>query len=693
MREALNRKWLSDLRESLHPDWRIILGAFCAILGSYLGLAIGSDVSLISSGVFFLVICLLIIGVVKHVSKPELEWLALLFAFICFAGTFLSGGWHMQNLPTEQFRSDTFVPLKGRLTAVEDRIDRPLRISFTVDEANKLPWLLGKTIRLNVRTAMNVQPKPGCVVDVEAILTPSSGPIVPGGYDFGYHALLQGIVAQGFAASTLNLTCEHSDAIGELRHTINRTIKSNMSNDISGIGVALVTGDRSGIDDDTRKVLRDAGLAHLLAISGLHMGLITGVAFFILEALFALFSVRFQRVPTRKLAAIGAFAAAASYLVISGAGIATTRAFIMAVIAIVAILADRRVISLRSLSFAAIVILCITPAAVVSISFHMSFAATAALIIFYERWVVGGRSNEKRIGHIDSKPVRYIIGVAVTSLVAQVAIAPFAFYHFQSVSLLGMSANLVAIPLMAFIVMPSALLGVLFIPIGVEFPFWLMEQGLSTIVWVAGKTAALPASTLKVPPLSPAVPVIIAIVFFLVATFRGRLPVLVALVISLGSVLFLQKPTATMLLSGNKPTIAYIAEHDGSFHYSGSKRSRFQENAWRQYWSVSDSSPTVRMKPQCVERSCITTLDENSSITVLSTDDIDTMRQGCSKGLIVVASYRFKRFCNGAGVYISKEDLTRFGPVGIFLDEQANTVIEIKWAKDNPFAASTDNNP
>lgn len=223
-------------------------------------------------------------------------------------------------------------------------------------------------------------------------LFPPPGPVMPGGYDFGRDLFFRGIGASGFSYGPPDVVGSGSESLrlrfvaglAGLRTLIGERIEAAIPGQGGGIARALITGDRSGISDETTEALRQAGLGHILAISGLHMALVVGAVFGGLRGLLALSPTLALYRPIKKWAAICALGAAAFYLLLSGGSIATQRSFIMVTVMLLAVLLDRRAFSVRNVAIAATIVLLITPEAVLTASFQMSFAATLALIAGFE---------------------------------------------------------------------------------------------------------------------------------------------------------------------------------------------------------------------------------------------------------------------------------------------------------------------
>ena len=150
------------------------------------------------------------------------------------------------------------------------------------------------------------------------------------------------------------------------------------------MAAALTTGERGAIPERVLVAMRDAGLAHLLAISGLHFSLVAALLFGGMRAGLAAIPAVALRYPIKKWAAAGAFAGALVYLTVSGASIPTQRAFLMLSAVLLAVLLDRAAISMRLVAAAAAVVLAIAPESLLGASFQMSFAAVVALVAVYE---------------------------------------------------------------------------------------------------------------------------------------------------------------------------------------------------------------------------------------------------------------------------------------------------------------------
>ena len=269
---------------------------------------------------------------------------------------------------------------------------------------------------------------------------------------------------------------------------ISAAVQQAIPGEAGAFAAAIMTGDRSGMGQASLEALRASNLAHLLAISGLHMGLLVGFVFAVIRYGLALIPWVALRWPVKKLAAGVALGVGAFYLALSGGNVATERAFIMVAVVLVAVLLGRRALTLRAVAIAALIVLVWQPESLTGPGFQMSFSATVALIAVFRAL----RGVDLRHLPRWSRPV---LSVFVSSLVAGLATAPYAAAHFNMISHYGLIANLVSVPLMGAVVMPAAVLASCLAPFGLDWiGFALMEAGLRWILFVAHSVAAQPGA-------------------------------------------------------------------------------------------------------------------------------------------------------------------------------------------------------
>ncbi len=392
------------------------------------------------------------------------------------------------------------------VTGIVQRIERrPTRFRITLGDVGVDRLSPRKTpiaVRLTLPEKFLGEVFVGQRVRLTAILLPPPEPMTPRGYDFARQAYFQSLGAVGFALGRVSPVSGQERKIDrrnlrQLRSRIASRVNAVLPDETAAVAIALMTGERGAIDHRQLEALRHSGLAHLLAISGLHMGLVAGWLFLFARLAFCLFERVAVRYAVKKWAAVIALIGAAFYLVLTGATVPTQRAFVMAGIVLLAVILDRSAMSMRLVACAAALVLLWRPESLLSASFQLSFAAVVALIAVYEavsprfsvwrsRWSLWRRGG------------LYLASVALTTLVASAATAPYALYHFNQIASLGIAANVIAVPTMAFWVMPSGLLAMLAMPLGLEWlPLWLMGQGITVVLAVAREVAGWPHAVLR----------------------------------------------------------------------------------------------------------------------------------------------------------------------------------------------------
>jgi competence protein ComEC len=356
-------------------------------------------------------------------------------------------------------------------------------------------------------------PEPGRVVMLTGHLASPPGPSEPGDFDFRRAAWFEGLGAVGHTQNPVLTAAPPQGGLWlhRLRAHLSGAVTARIGGDGGGLAAAVMTGDRSGISAEANQAMRDAGLYHLVSISGMHMGMLVAFAFGLVRTLVALVPYVALRVDGRKVAALAALPVAAFYLALAGRDVATERAFVTVAVMLGAILLDRRAISLRSVAVAALVVLALRPESVVGAGFQMSFAAVVALT-----WTFGGRPP---LGPRWVAPVAMLL---LSSLVAGLATAPFAGAHFNRFAAYGLLGNLLAVPAMGLLVMPGAAILALLGPLGIEQPALLMiEGGCRWILLVSEWVASLDGASWAMPAPPPAVLPLLTLGGLLVVLWRG----------------------------------------------------------------------------------------------------------------------------------------------------------------------------
>jgi len=412
--------------------------------------------------------------------------------------------WRAHSVEAPVIPYPSFYKFEGRVAFVEPHGDGQ-RIVFDHLAFERLePEETPATVRATVRAGQD-RFVIGDRLAVTARLQRPSGPMLPGGFDYARQAYFDRLGGIGFAVGDIERLEEGRETsfaafMGGLRQHIAEEAQRIIGGASGAVAGAVITGLRASIPEWVWRAMQMSGLAHLLAISGLHVGLAAGTMFLFARYLLALIPPLALRLPAKKPAAAVGLVAAFCYLLLAGATVPTQRAFMMLGIGLTAIMVDRNPLSMRLVALAAFVVLLIQPESLLGASFQMSFAAVVALIAFYEgRPPMFRRQDRDGGGGLGQPSVVYFLGVLVTTIIASFATTPFAAVHFQRVATFGLVANIVAVPLTAFWIMPSGLLALLLMPLGLHEPlFMLMGKGVDVLLAVAVFCADLPHAGLLV---------------------------------------------------------------------------------------------------------------------------------------------------------------------------------------------------
>ncbi|GAA6207750.1 ComEC/Rec2 family competence protein [Cognatishimia sp. WU-CL00825] len=437
---------------------------------------------------------------------------------------------HLSAAPRLEYRY--YGPIQGRVIKIDRSSSSALRLTLDQVILSKMPPdKTPKRVRVSLHGPQDwYRPEPFQWVGMTGHLGPPNGPVEPGGFDFQRHAWFLKLGGLGYTrVPALELRGPPKNLrVLTIRHRLSRSVQSRLDADIGGFAAAVTTGDRSGISQTALKSLRTTNLAHLLAISGLHMGLLASFVFATIRCGFVILPSVALRLPVKKIAAALALVGATGYLLLSGASVATERAYVMAAVALVAVMLERRALSLRAVAMAAMIVLILRPESLFSPGFQMSFAATTALIAVFS-------ALRGRFENAGGRWGRTLLALCVSSFVAGAATAPFAAAHFNQWALYGLPANLLAVPMMGFVVIPAAVLAACLAPLGLEhWGLIIMGWGLEWILGVADFFAGLQGARRAVPTPPSAVLPLISLGSLVLILWRGKLRVSGALPVFLG---------------------------------------------------------------------------------------------------------------------------------------------------------------
>ncbi len=470
-------------------------------------------------------------------------------------------------------------------------------LTITSEKTGPLgPDLLPERVRIKL-AKVNEPVEIGDWIKLTADLQPPAPPVAPGAFDFRRQAYFERLGGVGFSLKPVEKIAQLEKAGGvlqgmgdwfdALRLSIGRRIQAELPGATGAMAMALIVGNQTALRADDVQAMRDSGLAHLTSISGLHIGLAAGIFFFGLRALLALMPPIALRHDIKKWAAILALLGAFFYAGLAGMPVPTQRALVMTGLFFCAILLDRSPISMRVIAFAAIIVLLVAPEALIGASFQMSFAAVLGLIRVFD----GGRAQFaalRRVGRDAPDLVGRIIGfgerglvwlgtLMLTSLIASLMTAPFVIYHFNRLTLFGLAANMLAVPLTGFWIMPLAVLALIAMPFGLEhWPLVAMGWGCDLIIAIAHWVADWPGSVILVPAM-PGYGLIIASLGLLVlCLIVGRLKWVGLPLILAG----FQSPDILAFAAGQKSRLVAVLGPEGGYYFSSTRTGKIAAETW-----------------------------------------------------------------------------------------------------------------
>lgn len=550
---------------------------------------------------------------------------------------------------------------------------------------------LSRDLRIRLAAGDAAPLMPGDRVRLRALVRTPAPPAAPGAFDFQRIAYFGRLGGVGFAlgpAEVLRPAAASSAglALARLRQAVVARTLAVLPGTEGAVAAALLTGQRAAIPEGELARIRDSGLAHLLSVSGLHVGIVAGLGFLLVRLVLGLWPWALLHWPVKKLAAIAGIAGGVGYMLLTGSDVPMQRAVAMAALFALAVVLDRTGVGLRALALAGSAVLLIQPEALLGPSFQMSFAAVLALIAAWEA-VRGTWLSPRRDRTFLARAGYGIVALAFTSLVASAATAPFGAFHFQRIQLYGIAANAIAVPLTSVWVMPWGMLALALMPLGLErLALAPMALGIDVILLVAGTVAAWPGAAMGLPAMPGWGLVACGLGLCWLCLWRTRLrlvgvPLLVAGLISPGLV----RPP-DILVSPDARLIAIRA--DDALHVQSLQgASRFVRGIW------TERSGGMRLAPlpevgqpaeaiDCERGACVISQPGRASAVLLRGDP---PWPWCGRVAVVVSAEPVRGRCAGSAV-VDRFSVWRDGAHAVWLDRDGATVLSDRaWRGARPW--------
>ena len=527
---------------------------------------------------------------------------------------------------------------------------------------------LPERIRVTARNAEGL--RAGATITARMRLLPPARPSEPGGYDFARAAFFQGVGAVGNVVSRIEpapdaaapWVARFNAWVDRGRNDLTHRIAGVIGGADGAVAAALVTGKRGLIPEQANEALRAAGIYHVVSISGLHMVLAAGLFLWSLRAALALFPEVALTRPIKKWAAAFAVLGVVAYDIFAGSEVATERSLVMILVILAAVLLDRPALSMRNLAIAALIILALEPEQLLGPSFQMSFAAVAAMIAAFER--------RPGLDARDGPPpprLRAAVGAALlTTLVAGLATDPFSSFHFHRISLYGIIGNTLTLPLVEFLVMPAAVLGVAAGPFGLDAPVWtVMGWGISGMMAVAHWVAGLASATRQFPAFGGGA--LLAMTMALLWLTIWTTPIRWAGLgfAALGLALAVASPRPDVIIDAQGKTLA-ARNGKGGLDVLNAKGNSFAV----QQWLAADADPrgprdhTLSGAGRCDADGCVAHVPDGRAVALVR--EKRALSEDCARAAVVVTHLPIGDLCKGPDLVLDADYFRKRGATQLF---------------------------
>jgi competence protein ComEC len=591
------------------------------------------------------------------------------------------------------------VSLSGFVEArdIRERTDRFVLRVTKVDG----PRLQTKLERVRLSVRKGTAPAVGSFVEFKARLQPPLAPMRPGSYDFSRDLFFQGIGASGFVTGAIRtvappveggLFLRYAAVMQDMRDAIDARIRTTLEGDKRAIATALLTGRRDAITTPVNDAMFISGLGHVLSISGYHMAVVAGVVFFVIRALLALIPALTVTFPIKKWAAAFALAAAAFYLLLSGAEVATQRSFYMTAVVLIAVIVDRRAVTIRTLALAAMIVLVLAPEALVHPSFQMSYAATLGLVALVQIGMprLFATPENSAAAKFALWGGRELVMLTLASLVAGFATTPYAAFHFHRVTPYGVLANLSAMPVVSAVVMPAGMLGLIAIPFGFDgFFWWLMGLGIDWMILVTKWVAGLPGAVGRVTAFGTGPLIVSSLGIILLGLLRTPLRWSGAVAIALSVIWALAIPQPDILISGDGRNVG-VRGSDGRLHLMKTGKDTFLISEWLAADADGRQAGDAALADgvSCDDEGCVVQMAEGGLIALSL--KADALADDCERAALLVTAKPVPQGC--AATAIDLERLRRQGALALRRSSRGFAIEAVRPRGVNrPWAPATEN--
>jgi competence protein ComEC len=615
--------------------------------------------------------------------------LAVLCAISC---GMVSAGWRSIRVAAPVLDHTRMTTLEGFVEQMDFR-RQGARFLLRVSAAEGMaPGTMPLRVRLTLRRTPPFEA--GTYVRLKARLLPPAHASLPGGYDFARDAWFMQLGGVGNVVGLVNviqppiepgLLSQAMFAIDRGRNALARRVDQIIGGDGGAIAAAMVTGKRDLLSDHAKEMIREAGIFHIITISGVQMTLVAGIFFVGLRRALALSPTLALRYPIKKWAAGAAIVGAIFYDIATGSRIGTERALFMTVIMLAAVLFDRQALTMRNLAFAALAVILIEPEAILGASFQLSFAAVAALVAVYEGRMQAlaedrdDRTNNVAIPARESgiwdrlamlrEKLRHGPGALLfATFCATSATASFMAYNFHELSPYVLIGNPLTLLVIEMFAVPGALLGTVLYPLGLDAFVWhYVGAGIGLIMWMARFIGSLPASTVNLPAFAPW-----AIVFLTLAvlsaviwrTLMFRLSAVPLALIGLSGAI--SGPSFDLAIAPAGDAAA-LRTANGQLAVLGRRPSAFAAEQWLRADADGRLMQAAKLKDVCDRWGCVGSLPDGRAVSLVLSKE--AFAEDCLRASVIVTPLYAPGGC-AAPLVIDRDRLQQTGAMTLKIADQ-----------------------
>jgi competence protein ComEC len=614
---------------------------------------------------------------------------AILFGFICGEAR----RWHMDAPVLDR-------PRILHLSGVVEEVDMQphgarfiLHIVQATDMAGQTlaPEICPTHVRLSLREGAHLVA--GDTIRILARLLPPAHASIPGGYDFSRAAYFSGLGGVGSVLGRIEamppMDITWSDrilfALDRSRNLLAERVNTIIGGQEGAIAAAMVTGKRTLLTEDALDVIRQAGIFHIITISGVQMTLVAGMVFWFSRRLMAFSTDLALGYPIKKIAACIAIAAALFYDFGTGSRVGTERALVMTLIMLGAILFDRQAFTMRNLGFSVLAVIVLEPEAIAGASFQLSFAAVAALIAVQEaryRALALAKQEASQIPrqtHHESffthltewgTGLRQLI---VSTFCATTATASFMAADFHDLSPYVLIGNPLTLAVIEFFAVPGALIGTLLYPFGLDSIVWTyVGAGIRLVLWVARLIGSAPGSTLHLHAFAPwALPFLTLAVLNMViwrSWLLRALAIPCALIGIAGA--YIGAPFDIVI----PPTGESLAmrQPDGTLAIIGRRPSVFAATQWLAADGDGRSvAQAMSLRQSCDAFACVERVQNRPIVSVVN--NVIAFEEDCQRADIIISNLKAPFGCAAKWIFDSSK-LAALGAVTLSYSQPGNAL-------------------